>query len=129
MLPPGGTPGCSIPMPQLYQRLNVTPEQIADFCEKWQIEELALFGSVLRDDFRAEGDDPSDIDFLYVFCDDSNYSLFDVMHLSEELEGLLHRKVDFVSKNAIQQSRNWLRRKEILESGLMIYGKRSAIAA
>jgi uncharacterized protein len=129
MLPPNGALSCPIPMPQLYQRLNATPEQIANFCEKWQIEELALFGSVLRDDFRAEGDDPSDIDFLYVFCDGSNYSLFDVMHLSEELEGLLHRKVDFVSKNAIQRSRNWLRRQEILESGLIIYGKRSAIAA
>ena len=58
--------GCAMPMQQIYQRLNTTPEQLTDFCEAWKIEELALFGSVLRDDFRAEGDDPSDIDF-YIF--------------------------------------------------------------
>jgi predicted nucleotidyltransferase len=51
------------------------------------------------------------------------------MHLREELEAILDRKVDFVSKTAIQNSRNWLRRKEILESGMIIYEKRSAIIA
>lgn len=113
----------------VYQRLDITPEQLANFCEKWNIEELALFGSVLRDDFRAGGYDPSDLDFLYLFDRDAMHSLFDVMHLREELEGLLHRKVDFVSKTAIQNSRNWLRRQEILGSGVIIYAKRSAVVA
>jgi uncharacterized protein len=120
---------CAMPLQQIYQRLNITPEQLVDFCEKWQIAELALFGSVLRDDFRIDGEDPSDIDFLYLFSEGAEYSLFDVMHLQEELESMLHRKVDFVSKTAIQSSRNWLRRKEILGSGMVIYAKRSAIAA
>jgi len=35
---------------EIYQRLNLTPEAIAQFCEKWQIIEPSLFGSVLRDD-------------------------------------------------------------------------------
>lgn len=34
----------------IYQRLNLTPEAIAQFCEKWQIIELSLFASVLHDD-------------------------------------------------------------------------------
>jgi len=119
--------GCAMPMQQICLRLNTTPEQLADFCEKWQIAELALFGSVLRDDFRVDGSDPSDIDFLYLFAQGARHSLFDVMHLREELEGMLHRKVDFVSKNAIQNSRNWLRRKEILGSGMIIYAKGSVI--
>lgn len=119
--------GFALPIQKIYQRLNTTPERLADFCEKWKIEELALFGSVLRDDFRVDGSDPSDIDFLYLFIQGARHSLFDVMHLSEELEGLLQRKVDFVSKTAIQNSRNWLRRKEILGSGMIIYAKRSAI--
>lgn len=46
---------CAIPMQEIYQRLNTTPEELVNFCEKWKIEELALFGSVLRDDFRAGG--------------------------------------------------------------------------
>jgi uncharacterized protein len=121
--------GCAMPIQQIYQRLKTTPEQITDLCEKWKIDELALFGSVLRDDFRIGGDDPSDIDFLYLFSEGAKYSLFDVMHLREELEGMLHRKVDFVSKVAIQSSRNWLRRKEVLGSGMIIYAKRSAVVA
>lgn len=118
-----------IPIQKIYQRLNTTPEAITTFCEKWNIEELALFGSVLRDDFRKDGEDPSDIDFLYLFSEDVNYSLFDVMHMREELENMLDRKVDFVSKKAIQRSRNWLRRQEILGAGMIFYAKRSTIIA
>jgi uncharacterized protein len=121
--------GCAMPMQQIYQRLNTTPGRIADFCEKWKIDELALFGSILREDFRVGGDNPSDIDFLYLFVEGAGHSLFDVMHLREELEEILHRKVDFVSKAAIQNSRNWLRRKEILGSGMIIYAKRPAVIA
>jgi predicted nucleotidyltransferase len=118
---------CTVSMPEIYQRLNTTPQELAAFCEKWQIVELALFGSVLRDGFRATGDDPSDIDILYVLTESSGYSLFDVMEIRENLEHLFQRKVDLVSKNAIQRSRNWLRRREILESEVILYAKRSAI--
>jgi uncharacterized protein len=118
--------GCAMPTQKIYQRLNTTPEQIADFCKKWKIDELALFGSVLRDDFRAGGDDPSDIDILYTHMPQAKYG-FEIFDMKEELEILLTRKVDFVSKNAVQNSRNWLRRKTILESAQVIYAKRSAI--
>ncbi|MGC9524132.1 MAG: hypothetical protein ACP5D7_01170 [Limnospira sp.] len=37
---------------QIYDRLGITPEQLAEFCQRWQIVELALFGSILRDDFK-----------------------------------------------------------------------------
>lgn len=116
-----------IPIQKIYQRLNTTPKAIATFCEKWNIEELALFGSVLRDDFRIDGEDPSDIDFLYLFSEDVNYSLFDVMHMREELEDMFDRNVDLVSKNAIQRSRNGLRRQEILRAGMILYAKRPTI--
>jgi hypothetical protein len=43
---------------QIYQRLNTTPEKMARFCEKWQIIELALFGSALSDNFRPDGRRP-----------------------------------------------------------------------
>ncbi|MDJ1173284.1 nucleotidyltransferase family protein [Roseofilum capinflatum] len=105
----------------IYKRLQVTPEQIMAFCQKWKIIELAVFGSVLRDDFRVAGDDPSDIDLLYVFDSGVTYG-FEFFDIKEELEHLCDRKVDLVSKQGIANSRNWLRRKSILESAQVIYG-------
>ncbi|MGL5083467.1 MAG: nucleotidyltransferase family protein, partial [Microcoleaceae cyanobacterium] len=116
--------GYVMPIQQVYQRLNITPEKLAAFCEKWQIVELALFGSILRDDFKVNGEDQSDIDILYTLAELSNHSLFEVMNMREELENLCQRKVDFVSRNAIQGSRNWLRRQEILSSGMILYVQR-----
>lgn len=108
----------------VYQRLNVMPEAIADFCQTWKIVELALFGSILRDDFRLIGDDLSDVDVMYVFSESTDYSIFDVMEMSEQLENLFQRKVDLVSKTAIENSRNWLRRDNILKSSRVIYVER-----
>ncbi|OJJ24465.1 DNA polymerase subunit beta [Roseofilum reptotaenium AO1-A] len=110
-------------MAQIYQRLQVTPEQVVAFCQKWKIIELSVFGSVLRDDFRSADNDPSDIDLLYVFDPGVTYG-FDFWDIQEELERLFCRKVDLVSKQGIGKSRNWLRRKSILESAQVIYGKR-----
>ena len=107
---------------QIYQRLQVTPEQITAFCQRWKIIELAVFGSVLRDDFRVAGDDPSDIDLLYVFDSEVSYG-FEFFDLKDELEILVNRKVDLVSKQGIANSRNWLRRKSILESASNLYLK------
>jgi predicted nucleotidyltransferase len=47
--------------------LDVPEQMIADFGRRWKITELALFGSVLRDDFRPD----SDIDVLVTFADDA----------------------------------------------------------
>ena len=111
---------------QIYQRLNTTPEKLVRFCEKWQIIELALFGSVLSDNFRPDGEDPSDIDLLYTNASETRYG-FQFFDMQEELEKLLNRKVDLVSKRGIETSRNYLRRKSILESTQVIYAKRSTI--
>jgi uncharacterized protein len=111
---------------KIYQRLNTTPEKLARFCEKWQIIELALFGSALRDDFRPDGEDPSDIDLLYTNAPETRYG-FQFFDMQEELEKLLNRKVDLVSKRGIENSRNYLRRKSILESTQVIYAKRSTV--
>jgi len=94
--------------------------KIAKFCHKWQVIEFALFGSVLRDDFRPD----SDIDMLVTFDPHSKISLMGFIGLEAELEDLLHRKVDLVSKQAVEQDRNWLRRKEILSHYQTIYESR-----
>jgi uncharacterized protein len=102
---------------QIYTRLNVTPEQLANFCQQYQIQELSIFGSVLREDFRPN----SDIDILVTYQPTAKRGLFEKMNLKEELEILFQRKVDLVSKNAIARSRNWIRRQNILNSAEVIY--------
>jgi hypothetical protein len=51
----------------------------------------------------------------------SKRGLVEKMTMQEELQILLHRKVDLVSKNAIEQSRNWIRRSNILNAAKVIY--------
>lgn len=91
--------------------------QLVDFCEQWQIVELSIFGSILRDDFNAE----SDIDFLVTFARDSHRSLLDLIKMEQQLKDLLNRKVDLVTKSSIEQSHNWIRRQDILTAAQVIY--------
>jgi len=91
--------------------------RLGEFCRKWKITQLALFGSVLREDFRPE----SDIDVLVRFDPDSHWSLMDVVEMQDELEKVLGRKVDFVERSAIERSENYIRRRHILESAEPVY--------
>ena len=110
-----------MPIQKIYQRLNLTPEQIVLFCEQWQIAELAVFGSILRDDFRVGGDDPSDVDFLFSYLPDTNMSLFRRAKMKIEIEDLCRRSVDFMLITEVMQSHNVMRKKHILESARLIY--------
>jgi len=98
-------------------KIPLDREKIGEFCQRWQITELALFGSVLRDDFRPD----SDVDVLVTFDPDAQWSLFDHVDMEEELSVLVGRKVDLVSRRAIEQSANWIRRKAILETAEPYY--------
>jgi hypothetical protein len=93
-------------------------DQIADFCRRWKIVSLSFFGSVLRDDFHPD----SDVDVLVTLAPEARWSLFDMVHMQEELEGVLGREVDLVSRRAIESSRNYIRRKAILSSAEVVYG-------
>ena len=99
-------------------RIAIPADGIAAFCERWQVTELALFGSVLRDDFGPD----SDIDVLVSFDEAARHTLFDMVDMEEELKGLFGRDVDLVSRRGIERSRNHLRRKAILESAETIHG-------
>jgi predicted nucleotidyltransferase len=98
-------------------RIPIDREKIAAFCQRWKIVNLSLFGSVLRDDFRPD----SDVDVLVTFAPDAEWSLFDHMAMEEELSAALGRKVDLVSRRAIERSANWIRRRVILESAEPYY--------
>jgi len=98
-------------------KIPIPREKIAEFCGRWKITELALFGSVLRDDFRPD----SDVDVLVTFAPEAEWSLFDHVTMEEELSSILDRKVDLVSRRGIERSRNWIRRKAILEAAEPFY--------
>ncbi|MEW6775786.1 MAG: nucleotidyltransferase domain-containing protein [Bdellovibrionota bacterium] len=98
-------------------RLPLDRAKIAAFCQKWKISELSLFGSVLREDFRPD----SDVDVLIAFAPDADVSLFDMVEMQEELENIVHRKVDLLSKRGVERSPNWIRRKEILSTAVPFY--------
>ena len=103
---------------QLAKRdIQMPSQEIAAFCERWQITELALFGSVLRDDFGPQ----SDIDVLVSFLPEAKHGLLDLVAMEEELGRLLGRKVDLVSRRGIERSRNYIRRRAILDSAEVIY--------
>ncbi|WP_318728479.1 nucleotidyltransferase family protein [Roseofilum sp. Guam] len=109
---------------QIYQRLNTTPEYIAAFCKKWQLVEFALFGSILRDDFRETGSDPSDVDVLFTYGETARQNLLLLVRMKYELEDLFHRPVDLVCKTALLDDPNYIRVGNILHSFQVIYATR-----
>jgi predicted nucleotidyltransferase len=98
-------------------RIPIDREKIAEFCRRWEITEFSLFGSVLRDDFRPD----SDVDVLVTFALDAEWSLFDDVDMEEELSAIFGRKVDLVSRRAVERSDNWIRRKAILSTAEPVY--------
>lgn len=96
---------------------KVPKEKISEFCQKWKVKELALFGSVLTEKFRED----SDIDVLVTFSEDANHSLFDLVHMQEELKQIFGREVDLVSRRGIESSRNYLRKEAILNTAKAVY--------
>ena len=94
--------------------LNIDEKIIYEIVKKYKIKELSVFGSCIRDDFN----DNSDVDFIIVFQNSKEISLFDLMDIQEFFESKLSRKVDLVEPEGL---RNPIRRKNILESKEILY--------
>ena len=101
-------------------RIRIPHAELADVCQRWKIAKLAVFGSVLRDDFRPE----SDVDVLVDFVSDPQWSLFDLVTMEKELQQLLGRPVDLVQRSAIERSENYIRRRNILANTETLYEAR-----
>jgi predicted nucleotidyltransferase len=95
-------------------RLPFNRGDIADFCQRWLITELSLFGSVLRDDFRPD----SDVDVLVTFAADAPWSLLDLVAMREQLRHLFGREVHLVEQAGL---RNPFRRHAILNHREVIF--------
>ncbi|MCL5292111.1 MAG: nucleotidyltransferase family protein [Actinobacteria bacterium] len=97
--------------------IQIPHDRIAEFCRKWRISELALFGSVLRADFRPN----SDIDVLVSFSSSAHITLFDLIRMRNELKEIFGREVDLVSRRGLESSPNYRRRHAILSSAEVVY--------
>lgn len=98
-------------------QIDVSQSEIAAFCQKWLIEEFALFGSAVRGDFHQD----SDIDVLVTFKPEARWTLFDHIDMQDELKLLFGRDVDLVSRKGIERSQNYIRRREIIDSARVMY--------
>ena len=99
-------------------RLHIDDDRLREFCARWRIIELALFGSVVRDDFGPD----SDVDVLVSFASEARWTLLDHVRMRGELMEMFGRGVDLVTRRAVERSPNYLRRREILGSAQVVYG-------
>ncbi len=106
--------------PTLYQRLGLSSTEITEFCQQHGLIKLAVFGSILRDDFHAD----SDIDLLITFSPQARQGLLTLAKMKHELESRLHRPIDLVLERSVQMSQNWIRQREILTTAQTIYEQR-----
>ena len=78
--------------------IQVSPKKLEQFCKRYSIRRLALFGSVLRDDFGPE----SDIDVLVVFESGAKVSFLTLGQMQRELSVIFDRKVDLVPQDGLK---------------------------
>jgi uncharacterized protein len=102
----------TVPPDTVSDRLGISPEQLASFCRRHAIHRLAVFGSVLRSDFRDE----SDVDVLVEFAPGRSPGLA-FFGMQEELSGILRRPVDLHTPNSL--SRYF--RDEVLSEAEVLY--------
>jgi predicted nucleotidyltransferase len=98
-------------------RVALDRSRIAEFCRRWGVSRLAVFGSAVRVDFGPE----SDLDFLVSPQPGTVWSLLQLSVMRDELAALAGRHVDLVVRRAVERSPNWIRRKEILESAETVF--------
>ena len=99
---------------QRKKKFRIPRKRIAEFCKRWSITEFAVFGSVLRDDFRPD----SDVDVLVSIDPKAHIGLFEIAEMQIELENMFKRSVDLVEKEGLV---NPYRRSEILSTAQVVY--------
>ena len=95
-------------------KIPIDHKKITAFCKKWNITEFAVFGSVLREDFRQD----SDVDVLVTFGPGGGITFDNRVDMLDELNVIFNREVDLVEKKAIS---NPFRRHSILTTKEVLY--------
>lgn len=97
--------------------LEIPKDKITEFCRRWQVAELSLFGSVLREDFGSE----SDVDVLVSFQPGAVYGIDEHLAMLAELRKIFDREIDMLTRRSVEQSPNPWKRHEILGSARVVY--------
>ena len=79
-------------------RIQIPAQELADLCQRYHVRQLALFGSVLRDDFRPD----SDVDVLVEFEPRARIGFMALGRLQRELAALFQRPVDVVPRDGLK---------------------------
>lgn len=98
-------------------RISLPQKEIQAFCQQHHIPRLALFGSVLRDDFRPD----SDVDVLVDFEEGVEPGLLEIVAMQDELSQIVGHPVDLVERRAVERSENYIRRRHILDTAETVY--------
>jgi predicted nucleotidyltransferase len=104
----------------MLNEIEIHREQIAELCRRHGVERLELFGSAARGEEFEPG--RSDIDFLADFIDEKPPTLADLLEQEQQLSDLLGRPVELISRDAVERSRNYIRRRSILSDARAVYG-------
>jgi predicted nucleotidyltransferase len=96
---------------------HVDPRRLERICKKHHIKRLSLFGSVVRDDFAPA----SDVDILYEREAGHRETLASFVAANEAFADLFGRRVDFIERSLIENSRNQRRRQSIFEDERVVY--------
>lgn len=80
--------------------LTTTIAKVEEFCDKWNVIELALFGSILRENFR----DDSDVDVLVTFDPAARPTLLMIVRMRQELEACFGRPVDLLERGGMSSA-------------------------
>jgi predicted nucleotidyltransferase len=78
--------------------INIPEQKIRDICQRYQVQRLAVFGSVLRDDFRLD----SDIDILVIFDPSARVTFMTLGRMKRELTEIFKRQVDLVPQEGLK---------------------------
>lgn len=97
-------------------RVDLPFDRIEEFCRRWRVVELAVFGSALRDDFGAG----SDVDFLYSFAPGTHWG-WAIVDMEDDLRRIVGRPIDLISRKAVERSAGSGRNRTIIESARTIY--------
>lgn len=93
--------------------IKISEKKIEQFCQRYQIQRMALFGSVLRADFRPD----SDIDVLVVFDPSARISFMTLGKMQRELSNMFNRRVDLVPQEGLKPAI----REAVLSSAQEVY--------
>src|SRR5665647_835777 len=94
---------------KIKSNVEIPLDKIEAFCCRWKIKKFALFGSVLRSDFRPD----SNIDVLVSFAPDGGITFDNRVEMLDELAEIFGRQVDLIDRRAVELSENYIRRRHI----------------